>query len=144
MSMTFQELCYGTTNMNPSTGVHYGVISEHNVGEGLLDSIYMQGSQDAYNDAFESLKLEGKTDEEAYEDLEGADFSDSSYTYEDADYTIQLFPGYGVYIMKSPVIVKCRPCSPCSPNAGDLDSPDEEHGIPCYGLLPEDCRSDDE
>ena len=144
MTGLFQQLCYGNTNMDADTGIHYGVISEHSVSHELLDDVYVNGSQDAYDEAYAELKSEGKTEEEIQDELDGCDFGDSSYTYEDGDYKIQLFPGYGVYILKSPIIVKCRPCSPCSPNAGDLDNLDEENGIPCYGLKPEDLRSEDE
>lgn len=142
--MTFQQMCYGNTNMDADTGIHYGVIAENSIDEGLLEDIYTNGSQDAYDDAYAELKAEGKTEDEISDELEYADFGDSSISYEDGDYKIQLFPGYGVYIMKSLVIVKCRPCSPCSPNAGDLDNLDEKNGIPCYGLKEEDLRSYDE
>jgi hypothetical protein len=144
MTGKFQQMCYGNTNMNPDTGVHYGVISENSIDEGLLEDIYTYGSQDAYDEAYAELKAEGKTEDEIQDELDCADFGESSITYDHGDYKIQLFPGYGVYILKSPVVVKCRPCSPCSPNAGDLDNLDEENGIPCYGLLPEDLRSDEE
>jgi hypothetical protein len=141
--MTFEEICYGDTNTNPETGVHYGVISEHSIGEGLLDDIYMNGTRDAEDAAYEELVSEGKTEDEIRDALECADFSDSVITYEDDEYRIQLFPWYGVYVMKSPIIVKCQRCSPCSPNAGNLDYP-EEDGIPTYGLKPEDMRKEDE
>lgn len=39
-------------------------------------------------------------------------------------------------VIKSPVVVHCRPCSPCAPNAGDLDNLDPGN-LPTYGLPPE-------
>lgn len=39
-----------------------------------------------------------------------------------------------LYIFKSPVLTKCRPCSPCVPNAGDLDSVGD---YLAYGVLVE-------
>jgi hypothetical protein len=40
-----------------------------------------------------------------------------------------------LWVVKSPRLVWCRPCSPCVPGGGDLDSPQEEgSGMQCYGL----------
>lgn len=48
-----------------------------------------------------------------------------------------------LWVIESPRLVWCRPCSPCVPGAGDLDSPEEEgFGVQCYGLPKDWYKSD--
>lgn len=48
-----------------------------------------------------------------------------------------------LWVFDSPHVGKYRECSPCVPGAGDLDSPDPEHGVETYDV-PADWRYDPE
>jgi hypothetical protein len=48
-----------------------------------------------------------------------------------------------IWVLDSLWLVKVRPCSPCVPNAGDLNSPDPQHGMECYCVNPTYFGEDD-
>jgi hypothetical protein len=126
------------SNFNPSTGIHYGVISIHSVSSWFLDDIYQNGTDNIFEGFIKELKEQGKTEEEIQNEIDVYDscgYTDITYT--DSEYDIWLNEST-IFVSRSPVIVKCRPCSPCCPNAGDLDNLDPDNGISSYGLKPED------
>jgi len=76
----------------------------------------------------------------------GWDFNDeeNNYSYEKdypegkVNYLLSWLGGaILVWVIKSPWVAYCRPCSPCVPGAGDLDSAaDKDSGILAYALPP--------
>lgn len=49
-----------TTNTDPKTGIHYGVISQHSVNPDALDDIYQNGEDVAFQEAKQSCREEVK------------------------------------------------------------------------------------
>lgn len=127
-------------NIDPETGIHYGVISIHSVGWGLLDDIYMYGVDNILQSYIEELQAEGKSEEEIDEALDSYSCDGTNITYEDNDYKLWINDAT-IMVIKSPHCIRTRFCSPCYPNAGDLDTPDSA-GIVTYAIKPEDLRDD--
>lgn len=152
-------------NYDPETGVHYGVISQHSVhpealwpGNDWEDSgyTYMVDETSSISaqlakaiewykawaeeagvseDDLPTFPEEDELNEAIVENVELGD-SEGPWIYEQDGYVLQSTEFY-IMVIKSPYIKYCRPCSPCFPNAGDLDSPDIEHGIKTYCLGPD-------
>ena len=138
-------------NINPETGIRYGVVSGNNIPE-LLDHIQTNGRNLTYEAALEEFKAERSNnhcddddndddDDEFFFDFYSDDIEE--YLLEDEDSKL-LLSGLGgaplIWIMKSPNIVYVQSlCSPCVPNAADLDSglTTEDEGYECYGLPDE-------
>jgi hypothetical protein len=133
-----------TENMNPKTGIHYGVISPHNISPEALDDIVRDSEDTIYEESREEftnglISVIKEYCEDNYLHIEEKDIDidsiiddwDSSYDndnhsyhYTDAEYELHVCDdNYGIYVIKSPYYTYTRPCSPCSPNAGDLDNP---------------------
>lgn len=140
-----------TTNINPETGVHYGVVALAYLDADVADNL-MFGSQ-ATDLSFKQWEEDMKATyedwrQEAMENLpdalEGYIEIESSETWApSADNYIQDEPlisgvldgvNYQVFwlggaphimVFDSPHQTLCYPCSPCVPNAGDLTKENE-------------------
>lgn len=128
-------------NYDESTGIHYGVISQHSIGPEALDEIYHgpHSTDLAYENWKEQLKAEIKSAAEDYmnsRQLERfvehcMDWDDigESYQgdeidprYEEAGYVVNKCLDADLFVIKSPFYTYAPECSPCVPNAGNLDS----------------------
>ena len=148
-------------NVNPETGIRYGVISgnslDHEVLNGLHDEadyiVFSQYRFDAIkrfaNDhefdyladvSFDELdeKLQNEYDDEYSEFVEDVtnEYESvepvASFEYEGVEVVFEWLGGAPlVYITKSDVTTHANLCSPCVPNAGNLDSKDPD-GYECY------------
>jgi hypothetical protein len=132
----------GQSNVNTDTGIHYGVISPHNLSswvEGEAEPVYPDSVKiecehcgeffdtdnlcpDDYQDCPECGKQFRARDLDNLEPI-GWDYGQSEYTTESSD--------LGIYIIKSPYYTRCKFCSPCCPGAGDLNSP-TDGGVKTY------------
>ena len=50
------------TNINPDTGVRYGVISTHNIDQDVLDTILQNGTDLSYAEAEEEIRRDVEAD----------------------------------------------------------------------------------
>ena len=126
-----------TVNTDPKTGIHYGVISQHQVLQVWADS-----SEANYGKPEEAVKCPcgevyypTKADEwgnniicahcgEEF-NLELPDCAEPiSFFVDDGEYSAECGEDGDIFITKSPYYTRCRLCSPCAPNAGYLLSPD--------------------
>ena len=105
-------------NIDPVTGIHYGVIA-WNDAAGLLFNWCDRSTPYAANcECRKNCRCE----------------SDGSY-YQDHEYLCHANDRGEILVLKSPYYTLCGPCSPCVPNAGDLTS---RNGVlPSYCLGPE-------
>jgi len=130
----------GMVNINHKTGIRYGVISIHSVGEAWFEeSIPEYGSDFCPNCAYE-FKTEAKGDlrkcpvcNHAFllYDLEKEPIN---FYYKSDGYLIaQGYDDIELIVIKSPYYTECMYCSPCFPGAGNIDSP-IAGGIKAYCL----------
>lgn len=145
----------GLANIDPDTGIRYGVISQNSIDpEYLNDFEYDYGDPscpDCGGSVLESTPPEEGKDftcepclaamhDDNVEDGRGAYWSSDCYPKEPirifygADgYKITSCLDFDLMVLKSPFTTRARFCSPCVPGAGHLDSPDED-GVECYCL----------
>lgn len=157
-------------NYNSKTGIPFGVIQGNNVQD-LLDDIFTNGTNLSFEDFQEQIKKElseaiagvlaqytrhpeAVAESLAYDDIletlmDGGlcdyyECEEPEFYYEDGSLKLELTYLGGaplIYVLESPFVTHCRPCSPCVPGAGDLDSPDED-GMLCYCLPKEEMPED--
>jgi hypothetical protein len=132
----------GTTNIDLSNRIHYGVINQNEVLQAWADS-----SEGEYP---EPEKCETCLGTGCSQDEDGNDLDDScpdcdgegkiqddeteaiAFTLDDGEYLCsQSSDDPDIFIMKSPFYTLCAYCSPCAPGAGYLMSPNPE-GIKAY------------
>ena len=105
------------TNINPETGIHYGILSAHEFDpEWLYDSL-----RTAY-------KCDGCPFNDPRKPPAECDHCEN-YTlyYNDGELSLSLDTDTNnVWIFKSPCTTHCGLCSPCAPNAGDLEAQDPD------------------
>lgn len=154
-----------TPNVNPDTGIRYGVMSLRNLDPDTVDWLWSDGHNVSEEEALEELRAEIAKDVENERDDRG----DDPLSEEDMEVEIErrfeavaqdlqieepYIEGecegvkYGIswlggapllWVYWSPFTTHARLCSPCVPNAGDLDSLDPENGFECYDV-PADWR----
>ena len=130
-------------NFDEKTGIRYGVISPHNIGQNSEYDLY--GGPNCTDPYYESGKKEleekidsffldiGNLSDEVKESLKdqiitewfvGYENPDGAMDYSDKDYDLHVSgDNFGIFVMKSPYYTYCRDCSPCAPGAGDLNAP---------------------
>jgi hypothetical protein len=145
----------GVTNVDLKTGIRYGVISQHSVGEAWYEQ-----SEPDYGEAHcpecgqeifdSSLYSSGERGNEKDGELADQDYycencckesfwSDEvfgepiSWFFEDDEYYLVSCLDSDIMVIRSPYYTYAAPCSPCVPGAGDLDSPRED-GVKTYCL----------
>lgn len=146
MTMTMEP------NVNPETGIRYGIISANALDPEIIDEIQRTGRDAHWEQRLEELRLETNADVEdglisedefdASLDRRIEECSDRFYDDEPVHkfeidgvkgQTTWLGGALLVWIFKSPVISTVRLCSPCVPNAGNLDNPDPD-GYQAYDV----------
>lgn len=163
-----------TANVNPETGIPYGVVNGNTVPY-LLDDVTTSGDDLTFAafkselrdkiaaalatviDTFEPEKIvEGVDCDEIVESLldsglnDRLEFDECEYSYESdgTKYRLGWLGGAPlIWVLDSQHVTFAPVCSPCVPNAGDLDNmtaDGETGGILCYCCPPDDFKSDDE
>ena len=129
------------TNVNPETGIRYGVVSMNTLASWVFDEFFHHGTNDSYEAALKEFKDENPdaTDEDI-------DTFNDEYYGEEENYSLDkdgLKLGLSylggaplVWVFQSPHTTRARMCSPCVPNAGDLNNR-ESDGVECYTLPDE-------
>jgi len=131
-------------NVNPETGIRYGMISFNAINPDVMDDIYTHGENLSHAAAWEDYKIENNLSDDSEDiDEHQQQFSDGYYEDDDVyagelDGVTYQTSSFGLWVFHSPNVVKCRLCSPCVPDCGNLDSPDD-NGYDCYGI-PDDWR----
>ena len=138
----------GIPNINPNTGIPYGVVSLNSLQDWVFDEFSHNGVNLTYEAALEEAQLEKEFDEEEFNETY------SMVVAEEEEFELEMEPeglklllGYLggaplVWVLESPHTAKVRECSPCVPNAGDLDSKGEG-SVLCYTLPPEWFREEE-
>jgi hypothetical protein len=137
----------GKANIDPATGIRYGVISQNSVFEAWIDSaepwyakpeelecpecetLWAASGQD-WGDKVTCPEC-GNEFEVELGDL--ACDEPSGWTFEDGEYCLEDCLDSDIFVLKSPYYTFAQFCSPCVPGAGNLDNwvPD---GVKCYCL----------
>lgn len=123
------------SNVNPETGIRYGVVSLNSLAEWVFDEFFQSGVNLSYQAALDEWISEGND----------PDSEDFEYESDEDTYELETSDGlklglstlggaYNVWVLESPHTVRCGLCSPCCPNAGNLDSYGE---FVAYTLPPE-------
>ena len=156
-----------TPNMNPDTGIRYGVIRADSVLPDVLEAIERQGvnvSELEATDAIRNQLASENVPAVAVEAELAARLQEWSecdqeqvYLYTETDtagnptlqvQTAWLGGAQLLYVLLSPHVCAASPCSPCCPGAGDLDNrlncTPWEGGVACYDVPAEwrDCAPD--
>lgn len=122
-------------NIDATTGIHYGAISEH-----APESFIWEDFNSVYKTECPEC---GTVSKETECQKCGFDFGDidgepSYYEYTgDSDYTLEYSDTLNAFfVTKSPYYTFAALCSPCAPNAGNLDTPRDETrgGVKTYCL----------
>lgn len=132
----------GRSNIDPETGIHFGVISQNSVSPEAIDDIYNQGEDVGYKNALaahlkekeaehdrnhegEALANEFDEDEvtQNFADHYESDGGLNDYLYEQDGYKLTGCLSNDLFVLRSPYFTFAQFCSPCVPGAGNLDSP---------------------
>lgn len=144
---------HGSTNRDPATGIRYGVISQHSVGQAWFDEAEADYGKPTCpkcgNDACEVDSVPEASEWEQYghgcvdyacESCEH--FLDSSdvfgddpigWNYSGDGYELTDCLDSDIFVLMSPFYTLAQFCSPCVPGAGNLDSPMDE-GVKTFCL----------
>lgn len=157
-------------NHDPDTGFAYGYIRADSIFPELLDQLcYSHGKDLSYEAALAEHLAQKRWEYEDHVDGGGdalpfdEDFHKDEFAeayqcdepiyegqHEGVHYRTSWLGGaQHLWVFRSPVLTKCRPCSPCVPGAGDLDSVGDylAYGVPADWLsghfLVETCQEAD-
>lgn len=138
MSRTYPGIDYsrGQSNVNHSTGIHYGIISAHEVTQSWCDSSEGDyGLPICPNCSHEFTRSKSPVKCPACQfrpDDESQFFREEplSHYYKKDGYQLhQSFDDTDIFIIKSPFYTYCQFCSPCAPGAGYvMNSVNPENG----------------
>jgi hypothetical protein len=141
-------------NINPETGIAYGVVSLNSLADWVFDEFFYNGTSLTYKAAVEEWRADTDAPDDEYppeEITDGWQFDEEVWELETDGMQLGLSYLGGaplVWVFASPVATYARGCSPCVPGAGDLDSVGKgQHGdgnVRCYTLPDGWWRSDDE
>lgn len=137
----------GLTNLDPTTGIRYGVIHSNKLMGEAFSDIESNGTDLDFEDHKEELKIQlSDAIKGVLESLGHARANDSDdladgivdslewdgyespgdctrYEYESDGYHLQTCSDGDIFVLKSPYKVKAAHCSPCAPGACSIDSP---------------------
>lgn len=151
-----------TVNINPNTGIRYGVIALNDLDQDVVtDLLYGVGvtdvtsaeaavearrvfTQQAEDDGIPEDARQDWIDEKVEREMEYLEIGEPVFegVLSGVKYrTFWLGGSHLLFILESPVIGHFRLCSPCCPNAADLSHPDPD-GYEGYDV-PADWRSND-
>ena len=150
-----------TCNINPETGIRYGIVSMQNLESWVQDELDAHGEDLRYNAARAEKRAELENeafgmefdDPEDREDWVEEQLDRWNQEYECDEPIVALKRDEGtpnelhvqttwlggaqlLFVFRSPHTGPHRLCSPCVPNCGDLDNPDENGEI-CYDVPPD-------
>lgn len=139
-------------NVNPKTGIPYGVVGGNSVPE-LLELITQNGKnltweafrEDTISKLTSVLEDAGASDAK---DTAESTFNDANwdcyqaeeeeFVYEDSHgnkFQLGYLGGASlIWIINSDLVERCNKCSPCVPGAGDLDNPNKNGTIVAYTI----------
>ncbi len=147
----------GTTNVNHATGIRYGVISQHTVGQAWYDDAEPDYGKPTCPKC-EAQNISPLT--ELTDDIDASGFEQyrhgcADYVCEHCEHTLDSQDCFGdepqgwnysgegyeltdcldsnIFVLASPYYTFAQFCSPCVPGAGDLDSPMDD-GAKTYCL----------
>lgn len=129
-------------NVNPKTGIAYGVVSLNSLQDWVFDEFVVHGKNLTAIRAEEEVRAENpKSDEwEIDEILACMQLEEEEYEFETHCGMKLLLSYLGgaplVWVLESPHTTMCAPCSPCVPGAGDLDNQHTD-GVEAYTLPPD-------
>ena len=146
------------TNMNPETGIRYGIVAANSLHGDVICELQANGKDLHWEEFAEDVKrgLQGEVDYGDHDDDPDFDFDEeldsrmenaADHFYDDEpvhefDYqgvqgrTTWLGGALLVWVFESKWTTNARLCSPCVPNCCDLDSPDPD-GYEGYDVNPE-------
>jgi len=119
----------GKANFDPTTGIHYGVISINEVLQAWADSseghyVYTCPYCGHLLKKGLDAKRCGSCWKPINSDKDFYDMEPDSYIVEGEGYFAeQTSDDSDIFILKSPYFTRSRYCSPCAPGAGDIMSP---------------------
>lgn len=106
----------------------------------VVDDVHYSEVYHVEDMEFDVEELAGNLLSDTYESDE------HNVSYQSGEYKYQLLTLGGaplIYVVESPFVATCRPCSPCCPNAGDLNNiTDKDGGNVAYCFDPEDYKPD--
>mgnify|MGYP007063752762 CR=1 FL=1 len=129
-------------NYSEKTGIPFGIMQGNNAPE-LLDEIMMNGKNLTFEYCLENLKSQNSDAPVEYQAnaihvfCEDYESDEDEYEHEVDGMKLGascLGGAYLIWVYESPHTARVRECSPCIPGAGDLDSPDIDHGMECYSV----------
>lgn len=142
----------GTANKDHKTGIHYGVISQHQVSGDAVNDITTNGTDLGYESWQDQIRDELKSAiNGVLDDYTGAEVDDDDvasfidglelectgeggpWEYSDGEVSLTLGTDGDLFITRSEYFTKCQYCSPCAPGAGYLVNSCED-GIQAYCL----------
>ena len=136
----------GQANVDPKTGIRYGVISQHSVGEQWYENAEPEygtpeeitcpeceleiwaGSNTKWGDEITCPEC-GQLVEVQIPDMT----EPAGWSYEGEGYKLSDCLDTDIFVLDSPYYTFAQFCSPCVPGAGNLDTP-LEGGVKCYCL----------
>lgn len=145
--MTYVGIDYGRvagSNRDAETGIHYGVISQHSVGQAWYDDAEPDYGEPTCGECGNDAVPYDSEKHESFEQGSGcADYAcehcqttfDSSeafpdealgYNYTGDGYVLTDCLDSDIFVIKSPFYTFAQFCSPCVPGAGNLDNPMED------------------
>lgn len=155
----------GTTNVDKSNGIRFGVISSHDISQALSDSdidyIYpgpncpkcgcdvvscddsMQENEGYRRDAGSCDDFQCDDCEHVWDSSQVYGEEPTCWEYREDGYELSDCLDSDVFVTKSPYYTLAQYCSPCVPGACSLNSPDED-GVKAYCLGHdwfEDCKA---
>ncbi len=128
-----------TSNIDKETGIRYGVISQHTVGEFWYSDAEADYGKptcpecggEVLESSDEKVPEEDSCDKDYYcPQCKTSFYSDSCFcdepigwSYEDDKYTLTDCLDNDIFVLKSPYFTYAQFCSPCVPGGCNLDSP---------------------
>ena len=132
----------GTSNIDPDTGIRYGIISQNDLSGDAVNDIYTTGDDIGFENMRQQAKDElaraiasaidpygqvGDPDELAAEIIGNVEWHDCGeggpYEYSGEGYHLRTSDNNDLWVLKSPFYTHAQFCSPCAPGAGHLGNP---------------------
>ena len=139
-------------NYDANTGIHYGVIPAHVMGEAWYEESqphytptcgYCGTPEPTMNDDDTATCVNDNCGQTFPQDQAYGDEPDS-IAYEDSEYEMVQDSMGDVFVIRSPFFTFCRECSPCAPNAGYITGQTfNSTGLKTYCPGPEWIRDTD-
>lgn len=134
----------GQSNVDRETGIHFGVISQHSVGEAWYEDAEADYGKPHCPECGNEIKESKRDKDYRCGKCRKSFWSDQCFgddpigcSFEDKNYKLSDCLDSDIFVLKSPFYTYAQFCSPCVPGAGNLDNPCEpDSGAPktyCLG-----------